>query len=245
MSSANPLHPPSVQKMFDRVARRYDLLNRVISFHLDTYWRNKAVAAVVQQGDRLILDLGTGTGDLAFTASTNIGEGGLIVGLDFSLEMLRMGQTKKAKYPSGDRTEFVHGSALSSPFKDEVFDGVMTAFVLRNVADLGAFFVQAFRVMKPGGRLVSLDMFPPSKSLFAALYGLYFYRLVPWIGSALARDRKAYEYLSNSVRRFHLPEKVAEMIRDAGFQGVTVRRFLSGAVCLHIAEKPNLAAPRP
>ena len=115
----------------------------------------------------------------------------------------------------------------------------MTAFVLRNVSDLGLFFAEAFRVLRPGGKLVSLDMFPPSKGWFAALYSAYFYRVVPWIGGLLAHDRRAYKYLSDSVRQFHAPEVVAGMIQQAGFGRVTVRKFLRGAVCLHVGEKSD------
>jgi demethylmenaquinone methyltransferase/2-methoxy-6-polyprenyl-1,4-benzoquinol methylase len=118
-----------------------------------------------------------------------------------------------------------------------VFDGVMTAFVLRNVSDLSIFFGDAFRVIKNGGKLVSLDMFPPSATLFAQMYGLYFYQIVPWIGGILAGDRSAYGYLSQSVRDFHAPEAVSELIHNAGFTRVTLKKYLDGAVCLHVAEK--------
>jgi demethylmenaquinone methyltransferase/2-methoxy-6-polyprenyl-1,4-benzoquinol methylase len=115
----------------------------------------------------------------------------------------------------------------------------MTAFVLRNVSDLSLFFVQALRVLKPGGKFVSLDMFPPSKSWFSTLYAIYFYRVVPWIGGLLAQDRNAYKYLSESVRQFHSPEVVARLIEQAGFEHVTIQRFLNGAVCMHVAEKQS------
>jgi demethylmenaquinone methyltransferase/2-methoxy-6-polyprenyl-1,4-benzoquinol methylase len=126
---------------------------------------------------------------------------------------------------------------MASPFKDASFDGAMSAFVLRNVSDLGLFFSEACRVLKPGGKLVTLDMFPPQKNWFAPFYCLYFYRLVPWIGGWLAGDRSAYRYLSDSVRRFHPPEAVSDTIRQAGFAQVSLRKFLNGAVCMHIAEK--------
>ena len=225
--------------MFDRIARRYDLLNCVISFRLDAWWRNQAIRTILTRPDPLILDLGTGTGDLTFTAARS--GAGRVVGLDFSLPMLRLAQQKRIRALHGERACFVLGSALDSPFKDALFDGVMTAFVLRNVSDLNLFFAHALRVLKPGGRFVSLDMFPPSKSWFSIFYALYFYRLVPWIGGLLARDRSAYQYLSESVRQFHSPETVAHLIEQAGFKQVTVRKFLSGAVCMHVAERASAA----
>jgi demethylmenaquinone methyltransferase/2-methoxy-6-polyprenyl-1,4-benzoquinol methylase len=228
----------AVQSMFDRIARRYDLLNRVISFRLDRRWREQAIQSISGARDALILDLGSGTGDLTFSA-LNSAARPRIVGLDFSLEMLRLAQRRSRSVPHGQRTHFVLGSALRSPFRDAVFDGVMSAFVLRNVSDLALFFNHAFRVLRPGGKFVSLDMFPPSKGLFAGFYGLYFYHIVPWIGALLARDRDAYKYLSESVRTFHSPKTIAEILKQSGFTHVSWRKFLRGAVCMHVAEKPQ------
>lgn len=233
-------HPrdQAIQSMFDRIATRYDLLNRVISFRLDRRWREQLIRVLLSSGAEMILDLGTGTGDLALSAAASAKGRARVVGLDFSFEMLRLAQRKRQIAAHGEKAFFVDGSAMASPFKEAVFDGVMTAFVLRNVSDLSVFFQQAARVLRPGGKLVSLDMFPPPKGWFSTLYSFYFYRWVPWIGGALARDRRAYKYLSESVRSFHLPETVAELIHGAGFRQVTVRKFLCGAVCMHIAEKP-------
>ncbi|TAJ98807.1 ubiquinone/menaquinone biosynthesis methyltransferase [bacterium] len=229
-----------VQNIFDRIAGRYDFLNRVISFHFDTFWRKKAVQALAL-GDTspFILDLGSGTGDLALTAAKEIKEG-RIVGLDFSPEMIRLAREKKRRSPSGDRTDYILGSALAPPFKAEAFDAVMTAFVLRNITDLDLFFHHAYRLLRPGGKLVSLDMFPPSRFPFSFFYSFYFYRLVPWIGAALAHDRGAYQYLSDSVRTFDPPETIAELIRQKGFEKVKIKKFMSGAVCLHLGEKPGM-----
>jgi demethylmenaquinone methyltransferase/2-methoxy-6-polyprenyl-1,4-benzoquinol methylase len=230
-----------VQTLFNRIAHRYDLLNRIISFHCDVRWREKTVKSL-RSSDRLVLDLGTGTGDLALTAAKRLGNGARIFGLDFSLEMLRLAQAKKQD-SDANTIVYILGTALDPPFKDETFNAVMTAFVLRNIPDLTLFFVQAFRVLKPGGRLVSLDMFPPSNAPFSFLYSLYFYHLVPWIGASLARDRSAYQYLADSVRTFNPPETIANIIEQAGFVRVRIERFLKGAVCLHIGEKPPARVP--
>ncbi len=234
----------AVRSMFDRIAGRYDLLNRVISFRLDTRWRDRAIEIILTDGNPLILDLGAGTGDLTFAAAKSTAGRARVIGLDFSLKMLRLAQEKRADAPHGDKISFVLGSALLSPFRDCVFDGVMTAFVLRNVSDLSLFFDQALRVLKPGGKFVSLDMFPPSKSWFSALYDLYFYRWVPWLGGVLAQDRNAYKYLSESVRNFHSPQAVGGLIEAAGFERVSIRKFLHGAVCMHIGEKSATSGHR-
>ncbi len=227
----------AVRRMFDRIAMRYDLLNRVISLRFDSWWRNQAIRAVLDSNDPLILDLGAGTGDLTFAAAKAVRGNGRIIGLDFSLQMLTLAQLKKKRAPYGDRTQFVLGSALLPPFHDRSFDGVMTAFVLRNVSDLSLFFNLAFHLLKPGGNFVSLDMFPPADGWFSKLYGLYFYRLMPWLSGFVADDAQAYKYLSESVRQFHSPDHIAEIMRRSGFEHVDLRRFFHGAVCMHVAKK--------
>ena len=239
MSAVNASRDRSVQNMFDRIAGRYDLLNRVISFRLDTRWRRQAIRAALTGARPRILDIGTGTGDLVLNAAATAKGNGHFVGLDFSLQMLNLAQAKRARTRYAASTAFVMGSAMFAPFKNAIFDGAITSFVLRNVSDLPLFFAESFRVLKPGGKFVSLDMFPPAASWFAALYSIYFYCLVPSIGGWLSHDRKAYQYLSDSVRQFHPPEKVAQLIREAGFEHVAVRKFLSGAVCMHVANKPS------
>jgi demethylmenaquinone methyltransferase / 2-methoxy-6-polyprenyl-1,4-benzoquinol methylase len=232
-------HPrdQAVQGMFDRIAGRYDLLNRVISFKLDNWWRTQAIDILIRCQASRIVDLGTGTGDMVFNALKSTQGVPRLVGLDVSLNMLQLACAKRAAQPHGSTAAFVQGSAMASPFKNASFDGAMSAFVLRNVSDLELFFSEACRILKPGGKLITLDMFPPQKNWFAPLYCLYFYRLVPWIGGLLAGDRSAYRYLSESVRNFHSPEVISERIRRAGFAQVTLRKFLNGAVCMHIAEK--------
>jgi demethylmenaquinone methyltransferase / 2-methoxy-6-polyprenyl-1,4-benzoquinol methylase len=241
MPSVDDSRDRAVRAMFDRIAGRYDFLNRIISFRLDNVWRAKAIKEILKSEEQLILDLGSGTGDLTFSAAKAAKGSGRIVGLDFSLPMLMLARAKQASSKHGAKTDFIQGSALFPPFKDSVFDGVMTAFVLRNVSDLSLFFSHAFRVLKNGGRFVSLDMFPPSKSWFSAFYSLYFYRLVPWIGELLAHDHSAYRYLAESVESFYSPQTVAEMLEQVGFKRVSLQKFLNGAVCMHVAEKFNVS----
>lgn len=244
MSAVNHARDRTVQSMFDRISGRYDLLNRVISFRLDSRWRRQVIKAVLNQPVPNVLDIGTGTGDLVFDAVTASNGKGIFVGLDFSLQMLRLAQAKRQKSPHPASTVFVMGNAMIMPFKSNTFDGAISAFVLRNVSDLPLLFAEAFRTLKTGGKFVSLDMFPPSATWFSALYSIYFHCFMPRIGALLARDRDAYQYLSDSVRQFHPPERVARFIEEAGFEQVVVRKFLSGAVCMHIAHKPDISPLR-
>jgi len=229
-----------VQETFDDIAGRYDFLNRVISFHLDTVWRRRAIKVLELKGTgKFVLDLGSGTGDLTFAAAKEMGSQGRVFGLDFSAGMLRHAEIKRHKLVQGEKTAFILGSALAAPFADETFEAIVTAFVLRNISDLNQFFMESYRLLNPGGRLATLDMFPPTRGIFSVLYSFYFYRLVPWIGAGLASNKTAYRYLSDSVREFNPPETIAELIRQAGFIEVRIERFFKGAVCLHVAQKPQ------
>jgi demethylmenaquinone methyltransferase/2-methoxy-6-polyprenyl-1,4-benzoquinol methylase len=235
------IHPRDreVQSMFDRIAGRYDLLNRVISFRLDTRWRRRAIRTLLTKSNPLIVDLGTGTGDLVFEAVRIAGAEIRIVGVDLSIQMLRLARRKRVAAVHGAKTSFIQASALAAPFRAGGFDGAMTAFVLRNVSDLPRFYAEAYRLLKPGAKFVSLDMFPPSDGWFGSLYSFYFHRLMPFVAGLLSTDRKAYQYLSDSVRGFHEPERIARLMKEAGFVDVQLARFLRGAVCMHEAEKPS------
>ena len=233
-------HDTRVRNIFDRIAGRYDLLNRIISFRLDSLWRRKAISALGITGrPALVLDMGTGTGSLALDACNVLAPGARVVGLDFSRPMLIHAREQTARAGHEGRAAYVLAHALAAPLQNESFDAVMSAFVLRNVGDLESFFRESYRVLKPGGRMASLDMFPPPQGLFSRLYWFYFGKVMPRIGSVVSGDPAAYRYLSDSVRSFVSPATLAATIASAGFVETRTVPYLRGAICLHLAAKPR------
>jgi demethylmenaquinone methyltransferase/2-methoxy-6-polyprenyl-1,4-benzoquinol methylase len=220
--------------MFGRIARRYDRLNRIMSLGMDGRWRQWAAASAKPDGARA-LDIGTGTGDFALEL-TKLGAR-QIVGADFSPEMLTAARDKLTDKGISNAS-FALADALHLPFPDGTFDCVTNAFVLRNLADLRSGLVEMARVLKPGGRLVCLDMTQPPSGIVGSLYKLYFYRLLPPIAGAISGDRDAYRYLPNSLVGFPDALALAELLTEIGLADVEVRKVGGGTVAIHTAVKP-------
>ena len=187
-----------VRQMFGRIVPRYDLLNRLMSLGMDGRWRRTAAAAARPAGG-LALDVGTGSGDLALELQRQ--GAARVVGVDFSAEMLAAAR-RKADAPGSASPSWALAAALRLPFRDRTFDCVTSAFLLRNLADLQAGLAEMARVLKPGGRLVCLDMTQPPPGLFGGLYRLYFNRLMPSLAGFISGNPAAYRYLPNSLKGF-------------------------------------------
>ncbi|MEQ8833712.1 MAG: bifunctional demethylmenaquinone methyltransferase/2-methoxy-6-polyprenyl-1,4-benzoquinol methylase UbiE [Miltoncostaeaceae bacterium] len=224
-----------VQAMFDRIAPRYDLLNRTMTMGIDGRWRRVAAqVADVAAGERA-LDCCTGTGDLAFELAARVTGSGSVVGIDFSEAMI--GQAREKAAERGSAIDFLVGDAMELPFADDHFDAATVAFGIRNVADLDRALAEMTRVVRPGGKVVILEITTPSR--LRAFYRLWFDRIVPQLGRLLGKDGAAYSYLPASVRRFPEPPALAARMSDAGLTDIRWRLFAAGIVALHHARVPG------
>ena len=221
----------AVRAMFTRIAARYDLMNSLMTGGRHHAWRRIAAEAVAGAPAGLALDLATGTGDLALAVRA-AAPGRVVVGADFSEAMLRQARLKLGA--RGVHVPLLAADALALPFADATFACVTSAFLLRNLVDLAAGLAEMRRVTRPGGLVAALEITRPGVPGWDAAFGLYFNRLVPLIGAAVARDRAAYTYLPRSVARFVTPFELAELMRRAGLRDVRFRRLGLGTIALHV-----------
>jgi demethylmenaquinone methyltransferase / 2-methoxy-6-polyprenyl-1,4-benzoquinol methylase len=225
------LAPDAVRTMFDRIAPVYDVMNRVMTAGMDVRWRRLAAESVVQPGDR-VLDAACGTGDLAI-ADLRAGAG-RVTGLDFSERMLERARRKAA--PRKDALDWVQGDMLALPFADATFDAATVGFGVRNVDDLALSLSELRRVLRPGGRVAILEITQP-RGVLRPFYSLWFDRVVPLLGKVLPGGA-AYTYLPASVKRFPTAERLADMLREAGFADVRFRLLAGTIVALHTGRVP-------
>jgi demethylmenaquinone methyltransferase/2-methoxy-6-polyprenyl-1,4-benzoquinol methylase len=222
--------------MFDRIARVYDLMNSVMTAGLHHQWRRRAAdLAGVGPGDR-VLDVATGTGDLAIELAGRVAPGGEVVGTDFSEEML---VHARGKAP-GIRFEW--GNALELPYADGEFAAATVGFGARNFSDLEQGLAEMARVVRPGGRVVILEITTPQRPPLSTFFSLWFDRLVPLIGK-VAGDSDAYDYLPNSVKRFPEPSGLAAALQRAGLEQIRWVLTAGGIIALHVGVKPAAPAP--
>ncbi len=221
-----------VQAMFTRIAGRYDLMNALMTFGRHQAWRREAARATIAAPAGPALDLATGTGDLALAIAAVLPRRP-VIGADFSEGMLGQARRKLGARPE-TRIALVAADALRLPFADATFACVTSAFLLRNLADLGEGLREMRRVTRTGGRVISLEITRPTLPVFASIFRFYFHRLVPALGAAIAGDRDAYRYLPESVERFVTPGELAAMMRAAGLGSTTYRRLGFGTIAIHI-----------
>lgn len=224
-----------VEHMFDTISTNYDGLNRVISFGIDVKWRKKVVNLVAETNPESVLDIATGTGDLAINL-TKTGAS-RVVGLDLSEGMLAVGRKKiHAKNLSG-KIEMIQGDSEALPFEDNSFDAITVAFGVRNFEDLKKGLAEIYRVLKPGGIFVILETSVPTKFPFKQGYHFYTRNLLPIIGKLFSKDKVAYSYLSESAAAFPYGEKLNNILRKIGFTNVEDKPQTMGVATIYKATK--------
>jgi demethylmenaquinone methyltransferase/2-methoxy-6-polyprenyl-1,4-benzoquinol methylase len=218
-----------VQSMFTKIAHRYDLMNRLMTGGMDVRWRREVIRLTKIRPHGSVLDLGTGTGDLAREALTQYPQARVIAS-DFTLEMMRVGKQ------SGD-LNFSTADALNLPFKDNTFDAVVSGFLMRNVTDIQKALQEQFRTLKPGGRIVVLDTTKPKKNLFSPFIKFHMHVIIPMIGGLLSGVRDAYEYLPDTTENFLTAEELSVRMVAVGFKRVNFKRLMFGTIAIHWGEK--------
>ena len=231
--------PVYVQRMFGRIARVYDLMNRLMTAGLDRRWREAAARRVALGPGGRGLDIGTGTGDLAIALARVSAPDARVIGVDFTPEMLALGREKLRRLGLADRVELRQGDGERLACDDESFDACCSAFVVRNMADLRQGFAEMLRVTKPGGRVVCLEMSHPPSPIFGAAFHLYFDRVVPLLGRLIGRAFDAYSYLPSSVSSFPDAPHLKRIMEEAGWRDVTYDYRAGGVVAIHAGVKPT------
>jgi len=220
-----------VQKMFNDIAHRYDLLNHLLSGGTDVYWRRKAISKLNINSDSLVLDIACGTGDFAFT--TNKLKKSKVIGIDIATKMLNLGKQKSIDKKKSNKIKFLAGDGEKLPFNDEVFNAVTIAFGVRNMGDIKKNLSEMSRVLKPGGELIILEFSTPKSNLFKKAYMFYFHKILPGIGKLISKDKEAYTYLPVSVNHFPKPKEFERWIEDEDFNPVNYWRLFNGIAIIY------------
>jgi demethylmenaquinone methyltransferase/2-methoxy-6-polyprenyl-1,4-benzoquinol methylase len=223
--------------MFDRIAPRYDLLNRLLSFRRDVAWRRALARALPAEKSLRVLDLATGTADVLISLSRVRGKIARGVGLDKSAGMIARGKDKIAHESGAAALSLVRGDACGIGFRDESFDAVSMAFGIRNVPDVSAALREIHRVIRPGGRALILEFSLPRNALLRAGYLMYFRHVLPRVGGFVSGDAQAYKYLNESVEAFPRGEGFLALMRQAGFRNSTATALSFGIATLYVGEK--------
>lgn len=226
-----------VAEMFDGIAARYDQMNRFLSARTDLIWRKKAIRQLKKQKPRLILDVATGTGDMAIMA-TKLLQPDKIIGIDISREMLEVGRKKIEKEGLGTKIDLQSGDSETINFAENTFDAVMAAFGVRNFEKLETGLSEMYRVLKPGGRLVILEFSKPRRKVVRGLYNLYMGLVAPHIASWFRQNKEAYAYLCESSNAFPERQQFVDILNKIGYSDTRFKSLSLGICCIYTGRKP-------
>jgi demethylmenaquinone methyltransferase/2-methoxy-6-polyprenyl-1,4-benzoquinol methylase len=225
-----------VAGMFDQIAFRYDFLNRFLSGGIDIYWRKQAIKELKQHQPQIILDVATGTADVAIMSWKYL-RPKKIIGIDISEGMLHLGREKIAKLLLSNNIELNQGDSEAINFPDNTFDAVTVAFGVRNFQNLEQGLAEMYRVLRPGGKVVILEFSKPRQTVFKGLYNLYMKIICPGIGKWLTKNREAYQYLHNSVKAFPEDETFLHILQQIGFSETSLKRLSLGICTIYCGRK--------
>lgn len=228
-----------VHYIFSKIAKRYDLMNSVLSLWQHKLWRSATMRRMNVRSGQSAVDVCTGTGDWALSLATAAGPAGKVVGVDFCEPMLEEGVRKAKKAGMADRIEMIHGNAMALPFADNTFDYATIGFALRNVPDIEQVIREMKRVVKPGGLVVSLELSKPELPVFRSIYYFYFEKMLPKIGSLAAKDDVSYSWLPESLRGFPDRQGLANLFERVGLEKVESKPLTFGIAAMHIGYKPE------
>src|SRR3989440_12845808 len=226
-----------VQRLFGRIARIYDPMNRLMSFGLDQRWRAFAARYLALGTGELGLDLRAGTADLSLAVIRRSGPGTRMIGMDITPEMLEIGHKKIVRLGLQDRIELRIGDAENIALPDNSVDGCCSAFTVRNLTDIEQGFREMLRVVRPGGRVVCLEISHPPGKIFGALFYFYFYKLAPLFGTILGKAFEEYNYLPNSLTTFPKAPRLKTIMEEVGWSDVRFYRLNGGIVAVHVGTK--------
>ncbi|GAC1314824.1 MAG: bifunctional demethylmenaquinone methyltransferase/2-methoxy-6-polyprenyl-1,4-benzoquinol methylase UbiE [Ktedonobacteraceae bacterium] len=228
---------PYVQRLFGRIARIYDLMNRLMSLGLDKRWRAFAARYLALGTGELGLDLGTGTADLSIAVIRRSGPGTRMIGMDITPEMLDEGHRKLARLGLQDSIELRMGDAEHIDLPDNSVDGCCSAFMVRNLTDIRQGFREMLRVVRPGGRVACLEISHPPGRIFGSLFHFYFYRLAPLFGTIIGKAFEEYNYLPHSLTTFPVAPMLKTIMEEVGWSNVRFYRLTGGIVSVHVGTK--------
>lgn len=230
-------HAATMQHMFGRIARRYDLMNRLMTFGQDRRWRRFVVQQARLTPGAWLLDIATGTGDIAFEARRHVRDLH-VVAADFTLPMMRVGQQRERHQKGQHPVAWQGADTLHLPYASSTFDAVVSGYLFRNVPDIPRALAEQWRVLKPGGWLVTLDTTPPPRNLLRPFIQLHLRFVIPVLGRLVTGQPDAYQYLPESTLGFKTAGELADLMQQAGLQHVAYRRFMFDTMAVHWGQKP-------
>lgn len=232
-----PENTSEIQNIFSSIANKYDTLNSVLTLNIDKLWRKKALKICNLKENNKALDLCCGTGQMVHYLCKTVGKNTEVIGLDFNEEMIKVGYKRLEQSIKGYKFRLINGNVLALPFKDNTFDCITIAFGLRNVPDKKKALLEMYRVLKPGGKLICLELSKPTIPLFKNVYYLYFNHVLPFIGYLGTRDKKAYYYLRDSVNDFMTKDQLKIEFEKCGFKDTNFKALTFGIASIHYGIK--------